>query len=303
MSAFRYKLEQGGGKHTCPACKQRRFVRYVDTETGEQVADEVGRCDRVNSCGYHLTPSEYFLMTGKNPFSRGRVTCKPVKRPEPSFIPLETMRASFAAYNQNNFCRWLVDVFGAAKAFELANLYNVGTSKHWPGACVFWQVDDTGKIRAGKVMLYDAETGRRVKEPSNMVAGVHWLLGLADRKPAGCLFGLHLLGETQSKPVAVVESEKSALIGAGFVREFTWMATGGSGNLSAEILRPLRGREVVLMPDLGAFDKWAAKAAGLPGVRISRVLEDRAPEQDRAAGLDIADFLLREHFAGRRAAV
>ncbi len=82
-------------------------------------------------------------MTGKNPFSAPRVKRKPVKRPEPSFIQLETMRSSFAAYNQNNFCRWLVDVFGAAKAFELANLYNVGTSKYWAGACVFWQLTST----------------------------------------------------------------------------------------------------------------------------------------------------------------
>ncbi|MDT9546723.1 MAG: DUF6371 domain-containing protein [Chlorobium phaeovibrioides] len=228
---------------------------------------------------------------------------KPVKQPEPSFIPFETMRASFAAYDQNHFCRWLCGVFGEEKAFELANLYNVGTSKHWPGACVFWQIDEAGRIRAGKIMLYDAGTGRRVKQPGVMVRGVHWLLGMADRKPAGCLFGLHLLGETPSKPVAVVESEKSALIGAGFVPELTWMATGGSGNLNPEVLKPLRGRDVVLMPDLGpAFGKWK-EIGRQAGVRMSRVLEDRATEQDRADGLDIADFLLREHFTGRRVAV
>ena len=303
MNEFRFRLERGSCKNVCPACKQRRFVRYVDTETGEQLADEVGRCDREDSCGYHLTPREYFLMTGKNPFSRGRVTRKPVKKPEPVYIPLETMNASFVAYERNNFAAWLCGVFGEEKAFELANSYNIGTSKHWPGACVFWQIDDAGKIRAGKVMLYDAETGRRVKEPSNMVAGVHWLLGMADKKPAGCLFGLHLLNEDASKPVAVVESEKSAIIGAGFVPEFTWMATGGSGNLSAEILRPLRGRDVVLMPDLGtAFGKWQ-EIGRAAGVKVSDILERRASAEDREQGLDIADFLLREHFTGRMAAV
>jgi len=117
------------------------------------------------------------------------------------------------------------------------------------------------------------------------------------------LFGLHLLGETQSKPVAVVESEKSALIGAGFVREFTWMATGGSGNLNAEVLKPLRGRDVVLMPDLGtAFGKWQ-EIGRAAGVKVSDILERRASAEDREQGLDIADFLLREHFTGRMAAV
>ncbi len=300
MSAFRYMLERGGSKNVCPACKQRRFVRYIDTETGEQLADEVGRCDREESCGYHLTPREYFLMTGKNPFSSARRKREPIKKPEPVYIPPETMQASFAAFERNNFAAWLCGVFGEEKAFELANRYNLGSSKHWYGACVFWQVDEAGWIHAGKVMLYDADTGRRVKQPGVMVRGVHWLLGMADRKPEACLFGLHLLSEDTLRPIAVVESEKSALIGAGFVPEFTWMATGGSGNLNPEVLKPLRGRDVVLMPDLGpAFGKWK-EVGRQAGVRVSNVLEDRATEQDRTAGLDIADFLLREHFTGRR---
>jgi hypothetical protein len=32
----------------------------MDTETGRQIADTVGRCDRESSCGYHYTPKEYF---------------------------------------------------------------------------------------------------------------------------------------------------------------------------------------------------------------------------------------------------
>jgi hypothetical protein len=221
---------------------------------------------------------------------------EPKPKPEPSFIPNEVMQASFTAYERNNFCRWLCQVFGDSKALELALAYLVGTSKHWPGACVFWQIDDTGRVRRGKVMLYNAETGRRVKEPGNMIAGVHWLMGMRDRKPEPCLFGLHLVEGDRSRPVAVVESEKSAIIGAGFVPEFIWTATGGSNNMKPEILAPLQGRDVVLFPDLGAFDKWKEKAKGLPGVRLSDVIERRASAEDRAAGLDVADFLLREAF-------
>ena len=214
---------------------------------------------------------------------------------EPLFIPEEIMRKSFDNYSENGFALWLCSVFGEPKALELALAYRLGTSRHWPGAAVFWQIDKAGRIRRGKVMLYNAETGRRVKEPGNMVAGVHWLLGMADRKPPACLFGLHLATADHSRPVAVVESEKSAMIGAGFVPEFIWTATGGSGNLSRDILEPLRGREVVLFPDLGAFDKWKEKAKSLPGVRLSDVIERRASAEDRAAGLDVADYLLREH--------
>lgn len=294
MDEFRFELRKGGGKDICPACQQRRFVRYVDTWTGEELAAEVGRCDRESTCGYHMRPSEYFQRGGLRPADADRPAPKP--KPEPSFIPDEIMRASFTAYDRNHFCRWLVRVFGEQQALQLSVAYRVGTSKYWPGACVFWQVDDLGWIRAGKVMLYDAETGRRSKDSRKQPRGVHWLLGMSDRKPEPCLFGLHLAAADRSKPVAVVESEKSAIIGAGFVPEFIWTATGGSGSLKLVILEPLRGRRVVLFPDLGAFDKWKAKAAGLPWVQVSEVIEQRASSEDRAAGLDVADYLLMEHF-------
>lgn len=293
MSEYRYGLRQGGGKTSCPACGQRRFVRYVDTWTGEEVAEEVGRCDRESSCGYHLRPGEYFRIGGSRPAEAAMVALKP--KHEPLFILPETMQASFRAYERNNFCQWLCRVFGEAKALQLAITYRVGTSKHWPGACVFWQIDEAGRIRRGKVMLYNAETGRRVKEPGNMIAGVHWLLRMPDQKPASCLFGLHLVATDRSRPVAVVESEKSAIIGAGFAPEFIWTATGGSGTLNREILAPIRGRRMVLFPDLGGFDKWQEKVGKLPGVRVSDVIEQRASDEDRAEGLDVADYLLREN--------
>lgn len=221
---------------------------------------------------------------------------EPKPEPEPSFIPDEIMRQSFDHYNENYFALWLCSVFGESKALELALAYGLGTSKHWPGACCFWQIDEEWRVRRGKVMLYNAETGKRVTEPRNMVHGVHSLLGMADRKPEPCLFGLHLAAADRSKPVAVVESEKSAIIGAGVRPEAVWMATGGKGTLTRKMLEPLQGRRIILFPDLGAFDDWTEKTAGCPGVEVSDILEKRASAEDRAAGLDVADYLLRENF-------
>ncbi|MEI6848114.1 MAG: hypothetical protein WCK32_08830 [Chlorobiaceae bacterium] len=61
------------------------------------------------------------------------------------------------------------------------------------------------------------------------------------------------------------------------------------------LFRTLHGRTVTLFPDLGAFEKWQSIAAGIPNVTISNILERRATVADRAAGLDLADYLLREH--------
>ncbi|NTX00133.1 MAG: hypothetical protein HGB35_09490 [Geobacteraceae bacterium] len=298
MADYRFELEKCGLKYACPSCGRMRFVPYVDNDTGEQVADLVGRCDREDSCGYHLTPKEHFKMTGKNPFSRGAIPARkrePVAEQNPSFIAAEIMRASLARYEQNNFFRWLCTVFGELKAFELTAAYKVGTSKHWPGANVFWQVDTTGKIRCGKIMHYSSDTGRRVKEPFNHIQWVHKLMKIEPYYLQQCLFGEHLLSVDQVRPVAIVESEKTAIVAAAVTPEFIWLATAGKNNLNWEKLTAVQGRRVVLFPDLGAFEKWREIVKGMLGVTVSDILERRATEADRAAGLDLADYLLREN--------
>ena len=294
---YRYELEKGGLKYVCPACQQRRFVRYVDTVTGEQIADDVGRCDREDSCGYHLRPSEYFQQHGTKPPAAARrkePMPEPEPEPEPSFIDPETADKSLRNYNENNFAWWLASVFGIEKAFELADAYHVGTSKHWPGANIFWQQDVTGGIRGGKIMLYDKETGRRVKYPFNHVTWVHKVLKVEPFHLRQCLFGEHLLVTDRDKPVGVVESEKTAIVAAGFMPEMLWLATAGKNNLKAERLDVLRGRNVTLFPDLGAFGKWR-EIGRAAGVKVSDILENRADPQARGAGYDLADYLLMEN--------
>lgn len=62
--SHRYKLEEykgPGSRYDCPACHQKRvFARYIDTETGQHISPDVGRCNREDKCGYHYTPSQYF---------------------------------------------------------------------------------------------------------------------------------------------------------------------------------------------------------------------------------------------------
>ena len=309
MAEYRHALEKGGVKHPCPSCQQMRFVRYVDTFTGEQVSDEVGRCDREDSCGYHLRPSEYFDREGTRPASAPKPERKPQNEPEPlqpSFIDAKIMQATAAGYEQNNFCRWLCSVFGIDRAFELVERYLVGTSKYsfsnkdFPsyrseaGSCVFWQVDKNGKIRGGKVMLYD-DSGSRVKKPFNHIQWVHKVMKIEPYHLHQCLFGEHLLSMDSDKPVGVVESEKTAVVAAGYIPEYVWLATAGKNNLNRNKLKALQGRRVKLYPDLGAFDKWKEIAGGVSGVSVSDILERRASDADRAGGFDLADFLLREN--------
>ena len=109
----------------------------------------------------------------------------------------------------------------------------------WGGATVFWQIDRDGNVRVGKSMGYDAVTRHRIKEPFNQVNWVHSVRKVPDLHMKQCLFGEHLLSDTSTtktaKPVAIVKSEKTALVAALCIPDFVWLATGGGGS-SSELL-------------------------------------------------------------------
>lgn len=309
MNAHRFILQPYKGvatRHTCPAChKKRCFSRYIDTEKQISFPDDVGRCDHEQSCGYHLTPKEYFERNPQSkPQHRDFATpsacrAKPTEPRKPtSSISAETVAQTLHGYEKNNLYLFLRSKFGAEDAIRLMKDYRVGTSKHWPGSCVFWQTDINGSVRTGKVMLYDAETGKRVKEPFNHVTWVHSLLRLPDFNLRQCFFGEHLLPMNRGKPVAIVESEKTALVAAYYLPEYVWLASGGkNGCFNTDALRVLKGHQVILYPDIGATDQWRHKLTQLRNLGIEasifNYLEEVATDNERTAGLDIADYLLQ----------
>lgn len=308
-STHRFILQPYKGvatRHTCPAChKKRCFSRYIDTEKQISFPDDVGRCDHEQSCGYHLTPKDYFernpLAKPKHSDSAAPSTwrAKQTEQRKPtSFIAAETVAQTLHGYEQNNLYLFLRSKFGAEEAERLMKNYRVGTSKHWPGSCVFLQTDVDGNARTGKVMLYDAENGKRVKQPFNHVTWVHSLLKLPDYNLRQCFFGEHLLPMNRGKPVAIVESEKTAIVASYYLPEYVWLATGGKhGCFNADALRVLRGRQVTLFPDLGATQQWREKLPLLKSLGIEanifNFLEESASEDERTAGYDIADYLLQ----------
>ena len=63
--SYRFILEKYRGlstRYTCPRCgRKHTFTRYIDTENNNNyISDNVGKCNRLDKCGYHYTPKQYF---------------------------------------------------------------------------------------------------------------------------------------------------------------------------------------------------------------------------------------------------
>lgn len=308
MGFFRFILEPYKGqntRYTCPICQTKRsYCRYIDVSSGEYLPFEYGRCNRSNKCSYHLNPYKngFKGTAGVNePFQRNpflTASCRIVlKRKEPaSFIPMEIVSKSLRRYDFNNFVCFLIGLFGVEAVNSLISRYCIGTSSHWQGATVFWQKDIDGNIRTGKIMLYSPISGKRIKEPYSLITWVHHVLKIPGFSLNQCLFGEHLLNECKTKQVAIVESEKTAIICSIYKPEFIWLATGSLGNLSDKICRVLKGRDVTLFPDLGAYDRWSLKAERLKKIgifKVSKLLEENAINQVFQKGGDLADYFLQ----------
>ena len=307
MIHHRFILEPYKGMNTryrCPSCQQRdrTFSLYIGTETGEQIHPSVGRCNRESNCGYHYTPKQYFQ---DNDISFDTPQFKAYKpqliTPQPnhvSFIPIEVFKASLKGHETNHFVNFLVNLFGVEIASELVSNYFIAASKRWNGATVFWQIDTQGKVRTGKIMLYNPTTGKRLKEPFNHINWAHKLIEQPEFVLKQCLFGEHLLID-KTKPIAIVESEKTAVIASVYLPQFIWLAVGSLTNLNAEKCSILKGRTVTLFPDLNGFDKWSKTIKELSNLAIftiSDLLERKGSEADRKQGFDLADYLIKFNY-------
>ena len=274
MKSYKWQLRKGSEKEICPNCGQKRFVPYVLASDGVTLAGaEFGRCDREQNCGYQRYPD-----------GERYTVAEPQKiQPRPRLEYVGDLHVS----TDSNLFEWAVCLLGLSDAVLAWSDYNVGCIG---GRVIWWQIDRDGVVRAGKVMSYRPD-GHRDKSDQ---WGVTWAHKHPQLKKAfkgeelqQCLFGEHLLTSNPNKPVALVESEKTALAMSRFIPEYVWLATGGSqGIKSNERLAPLVGRNVFLVPDNGQYYSWL-RAAELYGWNIWDGLELDTPFE----GADILDIL------------
>ena len=268
----------------CPCGKSNKDGKFVPYRNH----DDKGYC---HACGETFLPK----------IERREQWQQPQRNPEPlkEYIYINPTEANKAITGQDNFSEYLHTLFDEATANGLIQRYRIGVSnRRWQGATVFFQIDNLGKVRRGTVILYDAQTGKRQKndEGAAYISSIHAIKGISECKPPECLFGLHLLNDS-TRPIAIVEAPKTAIIASAYLPQFTWMACGGLANIKPLMLAPLAGRQIILFPDLGGFEKWNERAKEISGIsiKVSDYLELNATVEDRSQKLDIADYLISQN--------
>lgn len=291
-------------RFTCPACgKPNSFTRYIKTETNTCIHPKVGVCNRIIKCGYHYTPKAYFAH---NPMEfEQKMRSKQYER---KFQPLKKISFIPADYVQQYLCfesdfRQFLRLFlSEAQIASIVHKYYLGATKN--AEVIFWQIDSLNRVRTGKIMQYNPQSGKRIKHESGAIDWVHNKLKKSNKdyrdfNLAQCFFGEHLLSIHKNALVAIVESEKTAVIASALVPDIIWLATGSVNGLSIDKCKVLVGRNVILYPDLKAFDKWSQKSLEIQAkikcrIQVSKLLENRADENEKELGLDIADFICEQ---------
>lgn len=317
LTTFRISLDTGSKKFRCPSCGQKTFVRYLDNETREYLPGEIGRCDRENNCGYHLTPKQYEISKGTSlGFKTSTFTKKAIELPKPlNFIPLSLLEKSMKGYDQSHFAKYIIDLFKGEIGSALLLKYFVGRSKLYGAkANIFWRIDINENVRTGKIMFYNPDSGKRNKDVLPT-----WVHALKDNNKNPwfpdfnyelCFFGEHLLKEFPDKPCAITESEKTAIIASYFMPQFNWLATGGASGCKwreYNVYKVLKNKQVILFPDFGFYNRktgktcyqeWKERAEVIMDkmdceITVSAVLENSIPEVERINDFDLVDMLVK----------
>jgi hypothetical protein len=201
-------LQKYKGKSTrfkCPSCgRMQSFTLYLDGNTHEPIHRTVGRCNREIKCGYHYTPKQYFTdnplapslspplrggwegfrvgVRSSPPLRGGRVgsgvrSCTSKLQTVNCKLPTSLVGTIPFPYLKNslslasNFVSFLQNHFSENQINTVFEKYLLGATKN--KEVIFWQIDIAGKIRTGKIMQYNPETGKRIKHQNGAINWVH----------------------------------------------------------------------------------------------------------------------------------
>lgn len=319
-----FHADKSPSMHLYPPTSERNYWTYKCYGCGKtgdvlhyvQERDGIPFVEAVNALARRLNiplGGSYTTPTGSP--SRPRET--PPRQCYLSVADLVVARQSA----QSDFASWLSSVFPTDAVTAAVERYHLGATTD--GHIIFWQVDEKGFVRSAKVMKYGQDGHRLRNGQEDAPDWIHarllrackrdatWAelfheMGKADPvqldkwQLAQVFFGLHLLhGSPSSMPVAVVESEKTAVVMSLLAPGFLWLACGGYSSLAVCLrnsLDALAGRRILIVPDKSKDGQdfcagWRKVCSGFPSLNVT--VTDELERTDLAAGEDIADLFLR----------
>ncbi|WP_281763364.1 DUF6371 domain-containing protein [Neptunitalea lumnitzerae] len=256
----------------------------MDNQNNHYLEDHSGRCDRESKCKYHLSPK------GNNPITTNSYREQPE---HPTFHNENVIQTYGNSYNNNHFIHFLAQYFTEDELIDVIKRYCISTSTYWKGATIFWQIDEKLNIHAGKVMLYNISTGKRIKKPFPHINWMHNVLQMKDFVLQQCLFGLHNLEDHPvEKAICIVESEKTAIIMSIYYPNNLWLATGSKSNFKLELLKPLKQYNILAFPDKTEYENWNSKTQQLNkygfNIKCSTYIENLNVKE----GVDLVDLVI-----------
>jgi hypothetical protein len=271
-------------KYKCPECGEYRFVRMIN-ENGEFYPENVGRCDREDSCGYiyHATKWLQNNPDAKQIFNSGKVE-QPKKKIIDGYYSFSeelwevvkgnALRSSQRYKSQfhytSEFKHYLINDLLFTNEFidKMMNEYRMIDSQQMDVTYIngvevsqgkssikYFYVSFSKEIRAVEQIFY--EGFKRSKKLDNKILNMDFNRFGVNRKIYNietteinwCLFGEHLICEYPLKPIIIVEGVKTAFGMALYYPEYNWLATGSSNRLIH--LNFKTDHEVHFLPDAG----------------------------------------------------
>ncbi|MBT7350621.1 hypothetical protein HN803_07630 [candidate division WWE3 bacterium] len=269
-----HRLERSPAhKGNCPHCSRNKVWRYFEGFHGDE---RFGRCERINSC-----PSGgnvyYPDRTSKRTYLKEVIEV----RNKQAFIPQMYYRNIMLDMSSNFhvFCRKL----GISNDHLVK--WGVGTDN---GKTVFFFINHKKEIVNKKVGRYHKD-GKRDKE-----FGFYSMRQPPKKyKYQLCLYGEHLI---DGLDIAIVESEKTAILASWVYPNYSWVACSSANGLSdgsngsADRISILKDRKVIWVCDADKAGRSNSSINNLVRYNINHVIMDFFIM--RTDGYDIGDSIV-----------
>lgn len=251
----------------------------------------------IGTCGHNIDTAERYSQTPAMQQSQ-----EPA--PAPVYWKLSDLTANCNRVEAGTLFQYLAINLPKFRAKTLASFrkYHVGTSsKNLMGiaATAFPTIGTHGGVERVKLVPYGEDGHRKHRPKDAKCADVYDHKAKNLPTDTAQYFGSHLLLDYPTDtPIAIVESEKSAVICSVFFPRFVWLATGGKSHLNGSRIEYLRGREIHLFPDkdalkIGERANWQGIADNLHAdgfnITVEREMIDAQPDGSK---FDIADIAL-----------